>query len=248
MITPEEHRSFLEQGYLHVPAVLDPQLLRRIQSEFEEIWEAESSRSGRCNQLVLLRHRTFIDLIEHPPILDRHTAMFGRQTQLLQYDFLRQEPGSTFPLRAWHRDFSFPSDRPLSINTIVYLDPMDADSGPTYVVPGSHRGMELPPAESQNEPIEGEVAVYAEPGDAVFINSPVWHTGSCNQSNRLRRGIYMYYGYWWLKRYESEFTLPAACLERASERRLRLLGYQMPDQDLHIYDPELPFDFDQSDN
>ncbi len=237
MITAAERESFLENGFLHVSQVLDQALLDRIRDEFEQVWAAE----GRANQLVLLKYRTFIDLIEHPPILDRHTAIFGRQTQLLQYDFLRQDGESTFPLRAWHRDFSFPGNRPLSINTIVYLDRMDDDSGPTFVVPGSHRGEERPPIDRREQPLEGEVPVYAEPGDAVFVNSALWHSGSRNQSTGLRRGIYLYYGYWWLKRYQSGFTLPPQCLEGASETRLRLLGYQMPDRDLHIYDPTLSF-------
>ncbi|MBE84969.1 MAG: hypothetical protein CME21_20625 [Gemmatimonadetes bacterium] len=240
MKSAEELHFFLENGYLHVPNVLGVNLLRKIQNEFEEIWAAETP--GKCNQHVLLRHKTFIDLIEYPPILERHAAVFGRQTQLLQYDFLRQSPGSTFPNRSWHRDFSFPGDRPLSINTIVYLDMMDESSGLTRVVPGSHRGPDLPPQEKKNEPLEGEVAVHAQPGDAVFVNSAVWHTGGRNESHRLRRGIYMYYGHWWLKRYESDQTLPPECLEGASDQRLRLLGYRMPDRDLHIYDPERRYD------
>ena len=236
-MTDAEREFFFEHGYLHARAALGDSMLTVIREEFEQIWATD----GRANQLVLLKHRTFIDLIEHPPILDRHAAIFGRQTQLLQYDFLRQEPGSAFPLRSWHRDLSFPGERPVSINTIVYLDRMDDASGPTYVVPGSHRGTELPPTDARDQPHRDEVPVYAEPGDAVFINSAIWHSGSCNRSDGLRRGIYMYYGYWWLKRYQSEFTLPPQCLEGASEARLRLLGYQMPDRDLHIYDPTLPF-------
>ncbi len=233
MVDPLERAFFLENGYLHARGVLDGDLLAQAREEFERIWDAE----GRANQLVLLKHPTFIGLIEHPPILDRQAAIFGRQTQLLQYDFLRQEPGSTSPLRAWHRDFSFPGERPLAINTIVYLDRMDDLSGPTYVAPGTQRGEELPPGESRDQPLPGEVAGYAEPGDAVFVNGAAWHSGSRNKSAGLRRGIYMYYGYWWLKRYESGFALPSECLEGASEARLRLLGYRMPDRDLHIYDP-----------
>ena len=236
-MTETEKAFFLKNGYLHARQVLAPELLDKVRTEFEQIWAA----GGRANQLVLLKHRTFIDLIEHPPILVRQAAIFGRQTQLLQYDFLRQEPGSTVPLRSWHRDLSFPGERPLAINTIVYLDPMDDLSGPTYVVPGSHRGEELPPSATGDRPLPNEVPVYAEPGDAVFINSAIWHSGSRNQSQGLRRGIYMYYGHWWMKRYEAGFTLPSECLEDASEARLRLLGYRMPDRDLHIYDPTLPF-------
>ena len=80
--------------------------------------------------------------------------------------------------------------------------------------------------------------VMADAGDALFINSAIWHSGSRNQTDGLRRGIYLYYGYWWMKRYEMDQTLPWQALEGATESRLQLLGLRMPDRDLHMYDPD----------
>ena len=235
MWNDEEKDHFLEHGYLHARGVLDPALLEKVQTEFEDIWKATP---GRCNQHVLLKHRTFIDLIEHKPILDRNAAIFGYQTQLLQYDFLRQPPNSMFPQRQWHRDLVFPGDYPLSCNSIVYLDDMTDETGPTYVVPGSHRGRDMPPKDQREQPLPGEVPVYANAGDCVFINSAIWHSGSHNDSQGLRRGIYMYYGHWWMKRYEHATTLPPACLVDASPQRLCLLGLMMPGERLRAQPPE----------
>jgi hypothetical protein len=236
MWTPEEKHLFLEHGYLHAPGVLTGAHLERIQSEFDRVWEQEQPR---VNQHRLLKYPAFIDLIEHPPILERHRAIFGRQIQLLQYDLLRQGPRSEARERHWHRDFSFPGERPLSINTILYLDDMTEEVGPTHVLPGSHRGEALPPRERANEPLPGEVPVHARAGDAAFINSAIWHSGGRNRSEGLRRGIYLYYGYWWLKRYESGEALPWQAFENAGEQRLRLLGVRMPDRDIHMYDPSV---------
>ena len=236
MYTPEEKAFFLEHGYLHATGVLDEGHLALLRIEFDRVWDAESPK---VNQHKLLKYQAFIDLLEHPPIIDRHRAIFGAQTQLLQYDFLRQGPKSYAAERGWHRDFVFPGDRPLSINTILYLDDIDDEVGPTRVVPGSHRGEALPTA--RNEPVDGEVALYANAGDAAFINSAIWHSGGCNKGQGLRRGIYLYYGYWWLKRYESEQKLPWQALENASEKRLCLLGVKMPDRDIHQYRPDAGF-------
>ena len=234
MMTKEEKAFFLREGYLHVRGVLQGDHLKLIQDEFDRVCELEKPK---VNQHRLLKYGAFIDLIAHPPILERQRAIFGNQVQLLQYDLLRQGPGSTFPLRAWHRDFVFPGDRPLSINTIIMLNEMTDTRGPTRVVPRTHLGEQYPPADKLNQPLPGEVAVHAEPGDAVFINSAIWHTGGRNSTDGLRRGIYLYYGYWWLKRYEAEQELPWQALQNASEERLRLLGIKMPDRDLHMYDP-----------
>lgn len=234
MFTPEEKAFFLDQGYLHAPGVLSGDHLEEVRTKFDRIWDL-----GRpCNQHELLKHKTFIELIAHPPILDRQRALFGNQTQLLQYDFLRQGPrNETFPERAWHRDFVFPGDHPLSANTILYLDDMTEARGPTYVVPGTHRGNALPPADRLNRPLEGEIATYAKAGDAVFINSAIWHSGARNRSDGPRRGIYLYYGYWWLKPYEAQQQRPWQCLENADQARLQLLGVKMPGNDIHQYDP-----------
>jgi ectoine hydroxylase-related dioxygenase (phytanoyl-CoA dioxygenase family) len=235
MITQEEKQFFLEHGYLHVKGVLSGEYLAAIQEAFDRVWEQEKPR---VSQHQLLKYKTFLDLIEHGPILDRMRAIFGAQTQLLQYDLLRQGPHHTGPLRAWHRDFTFPGDRPLAINTIIMLDPMTEERGPTRVLPGSHLGEALPTEELRKQPLPGEVAAHVEPGDAVFINGAIWHTGGINKTDGVRRGIYLYYGYWWLKRYNAELELPWQALEEASEQRLQLLGVKMPDKDLHMYTPE----------
>jgi len=233
MMTPQEKTSFLELGYLHVPGAVSGEHLTRLQAEFDRVWDLP----GRSSQHKLLQHQIFLELIAHPAILDRQRALFGAQTQLLQYDLLRQGPrNETFPLRSWHRDFVFPGDAPLSVNTLLFLDPIGEKAGPSRVVPHSHRGTSKPSAAESGRPHPEEVAVYAEPGDAIFINSAVWHTGGRNEGDGLRRGIYLYYGYWWLKRYDPDQALPWQALEGADEERLTLLGVRNPGgADLHQY-------------
>ena len=150
MNTPEERDFFLANGYLHASGVVDGDHLVLLQTEFERVWALENPK---VNQHKLLKYRAFIELIEHSPILDRHRAIFGQQTQLLQYDLLRQGLQSDAAERSWHRDFAFPGDPPLSINTILYLDDMNEDLGPTRVLPGTHCGTSFPTA--GNEPLPG---------------------------------------------------------------------------------------------
>ena len=152
MITIDEQTFFMENGYLHVKNVLEGEHLALIQSEFDRVWELEKPP---VTQHKLLKHRAFIDLISHAPILERHQAIFGNQTQLLQFDLLRQGPRNTaMPDYSWHRDFTMRGDFPLSINTILYLNDTTEEVGPTRVVPGSHRGTDKPTAAQSHDPIE----------------------------------------------------------------------------------------------
>lgn len=235
MKTAEEMDFFREHGYLHVPQVLDPGLLGDIRAAFD------SASTVACRKRVwqesLLAIPAFINLLEHKPILDRLRAVFGDQLQVLSYDLLYQGPGSKFPEYGWHRDFVFPGDEPLAVNAIIYLDDMTEDRGPTVVVPGTHRGSRLPPKERLSQSLTGEVKAYAKAGDAVFINSAIWHSGGRNKTEGERRVIYLYCGYWWLKRDNQYAAIPWQALENASEARLQLLGIKAPREgDIWVYD------------
>jgi len=239
MITAEDKQSFLEQGYLHVPGVLTGDTLERYRNDFDRVWETEKPPVGSRK---LLKHPSFLELIEHPAILNVHRSFFGKALQLIQYDLLRQGPQSSSADRAWHRDFTHPGDLPLSINTIVYFDDMDEEVGPTRVVPGTHKGDALPPPEHHHDPLPGEVPVYARAGDVVFINSAIWHTGGRNAGGGLRRGAYLYYGYWWLRPFSDtepeKYAVPWEALQGATPQRLELRGLKMPISDIHMYQPE----------
>ena len=239
-MSPPELQHFLDRGYVHVPGILTPDELERTRAEFDRVYKEESPPP--INQHKLLKHAYWLAFIEHPLIIERLRALFGRQLQLLQLDLAQQGPRSDHGERGWHRDFSMRGEVPLSCNVIVYLDDMTEQRGPTRVVPGSQCGTAMPPrGEAANRPLEGEVAVYAGAGDALFINSAIWHSGGRNNTDGLRRGIFAYYGYWWLKRYETQQSLPWQAFENASELRLRLLGVKMPGRDIHMFDPDEAF-------
>jgi ectoine hydroxylase-related dioxygenase (phytanoyl-CoA dioxygenase family) len=236
MVSLQERESFLEKGYLRVEEILTGEHLERIREEFERVWEAEGGR--RISMNVLLKYPAFLELIEHPPVLDRLRAILGDSVQLLQYDLQRQGPQSRAAERYWHRDFRFPGERPLAINTILFMDDITLEKGPTRVVPGSHRGEALPPREKIGEPLAGEVAIPCPAGGAIFINSAIWHTGGRNTSDSFRRSIYLYYGYWWLKRFDGMeggvHDPPWQAFVGASAQRLQLLGVRMPEGYLEI--------------
>jgi ectoine hydroxylase-related dioxygenase (phytanoyl-CoA dioxygenase family) len=234
-MNPDERSQLLTNGYVIVPGLLDSDVLDRASTEFDRVWELEQPR---VSQHQLLKHAFFVELIEHPPIIERMRAVFGRQLQLLAYDLLRQGPRHEGLERKWHRDFAFRGDSPLAINVIVPLEEMTDERGPTRVVPGTHLGTRPPRGAEVNAPHPDEVAFHAKPGDAVLINGAIWHTGGINHTDGVRRGIFLYYGYWWLKRYDYETSLPWQAYLGASEQRLELLGVKQPEGDLHMYDPD----------
>jgi len=69
----------------------------------------------------------------------------------------------------------------------------------------------------------------------VLINAAIWHTGGRNRSCGKRRGIYLYYGWWWFKQYFADRgPMPWQAAVNATPERLSLLGQRMPGPDLHL--------------
>lgn len=231
MTGPDVSRGCLDtDGYTLVPGLLGPLQVERLRMAFDEQWR---QGDGHVDQTRLLSCPEFLALLEHPGILGRLETVFGEQLQLLMYALRRQEAADELPERDWHRDFSFVCDRTLAVNVIVYLDPTAGTGGPTVAVPGSHRWQHLP--EHRFHPRDDEVALPAGAGDVLFNDATLWHSRGRNRSTSSRRLVILYFGYWWLKRYEWDRGLPWPALCGASERRLQLLGVRMPGRDLHLH-------------
>lgn len=86
---------------------------------------------------------------------------------------------------------------PGQINCGYYLDELRDETGPIRVLPGSHRSSEPPPDSHAYYP--DEVAVYAQPGQAVLFDGWLWHHRSLNTSNQSRRVVLMCYQNAWMK-------------------------------------------------
>lgn len=219
-----------EDGYAIVRQALRQDEVAELRCEFDGLWH---EHAGSVDQTKLLRSSPFIRLVEHPKLLTALRSVFGDQLQLLMYALRRHDGDDNLPERDWHRDFSFVCDRAVAVNALVYLDPT-AETGPTVAVPGSHRWRCLPGGRFKTR--DDEVPLPVDAGDIVLNDSTLWHSRGQNRSLQPRRVVILYFGYWWLKRYEADQVLPGQALENASPQRLQLLGLRMPGRDLHLYE------------
>jgi len=128
------------------------------------------------------------------------------------------------------------TNRLVTLNMILYLDDLDGQDGGTAVIPRTHRDrvVETP----SGEPDPREVTVPIRAGDLLLNWSTLVHSGTPKRSGGTRRLVLLYFGHWWLKRYEHDSPLPWQALVGAPEERLRLLGVKMPGRDLHV-DPAI---------
>jgi hypothetical protein len=216
-------------GYAFIREAIPHHQVCALRAAFDLLWDRHH-RS--VDQRQLLAVPEFIELIDNPRLIGELCAVFGDQLQLLMYALRNHDGTDDQRERDWHRDFTFVCDRVIAVNAILYLD--DTHGAPTVAVPGSHRWRTVPG--DRFEPRSDEVPLAAKAGDILLNDATLWHSRSRHASQSPRRLVLLYFGYWWLKRYEQDSPLPWQALESAGARRLQLLGLRMPGRDLHLYE------------
>ncbi len=153
-------------------------------------------------------------------------AILDPHVRISQTEFKTRQPNDVNPAyRSWHTDFPhdltdreragavlmpFPSVT-MGLTTLWILDPFDADSGGTWVVPRSHLDLRNPrshldprnPPELHDnipidKPIPGEIQLSGSAGSVVIIDSRVWHSNAANPSPEPRVTVLARYSPWWL--------------------------------------------------
>jgi phytanoyl-CoA hydroxylase len=146
----------------------------------------------------------FFDLIYHPNIALTMDALIGPDLNFYETCFVTKLPHFPGHFRDWHQDSAYfdPMTNDRNAAVIVYLDDMDANSGATSVVPGSHKNGTLPhvtPREevsSTHQEVENKCSYDAQgvtfdfkAGDALFFLCRVIHKAGGNRTDSPRTGL-----------------------------------------------------------
>nr|WP_228122470.1 phytanoyl-CoA dioxygenase family protein [Saccharothrix syringae] len=132
----------------------------------------------------------WFDMMREPRILGVAADLVGPDVNFLMGWLHQRVPGLQVH-EGWHCDFS--EDRHTStdlVTAILYLDEMTPDSGPTLVVPGSHRDR-LVEGTLEPRPVtvpeDGEyVPVTVPAGSVLFLHSLTVHSLSMNRTRQDR--------------------------------------------------------------
>lgn len=180
---PDLHHRAVRQGL--VPNILQMEeqgytiLERAISEEFaDELREATlvalAAHSVTSLQRMLYQGRPFELLAQHPKLLTLIDASLGRGAVIASLSAIAKGPGpGTIPL---HTDYAHvPEPYPdfaLTGVGVWALEDWTEDSGPTWVVPGSHRMRRSP---RPGEEVSGAVPVEMPKGSVVFFTQGLWH-------------------------------------------------------------------------
>ncbi len=207
-VTEEDITRFTEDGYLHLPGALSVAQTAALTVAVERIAEAESSKAGGGG--IFLRHlmdkdQAFLNLLEHPQFLPIARVMLGPMVRALPVTARIAVPGEENQAVEWHihqRLVPNPMppffSQPVVIDTLIYLDDVDEETGPLQVLPGSHRmTQEALLDKSADQP--GQVTLMPKAGDAIMTHGNVWHRAlPTTPRGRRRRLIIFPFGPTWV--------------------------------------------------
>ncbi|ACT02246.1 phytanoyl-CoA dioxygenase family protein [Paenibacillus sp. JDR-2] len=211
VITDEQARYFLDNGYLIIRNALMGEELRLLQEQTLQIIEnglAGQTEAGdylyriRANgDKVYWRTEFIIDkceaakvLLGHPFILRTVEKLQGPNLIPTWDSLVVKAPGNAASV-PWHRDAAMPDGcldpRPI-FNVDFYLD--DADEGSClWVIPGSQHWESAEADERCSRPgfeTNDAVPVPLKAGDVIFYNIQLLHGSPEGEGNALRRTVY----------------------------------------------------------
>lgn len=241
-MTDEQRILFEANGFLTVPEALSPEELagvREAANAAETRWRADTSLpGGRSEVLEQVRAPIEYDdrllaLLWHPKVFPLVRAALGDDVTMIDNDYFITPPRTPRTHADWHHDVGMPGiyhpRSLLMVKVFFLLTDVNADSGGTAMVPGSHRfplDFRLPEVSEPRE-MPGAVQMTGKAGDAYLFNGRVYHAAVNNNSDHPRRVLIYNYGHFWMKvwqGYEPSERLLAEARASGDPVRKQLLG------------------------
>lgn len=249
-------RGLEDEGYALMPGVLTRAQCAEVRAHIDALDFPEYDGKGNGkdidhHKVVFNRDPYWLQFIDQAGIIDAVERLQGGDCHIIGMSAWRSPPG----VGGWgmHIDQIFvPMDEELLVTGRVklpvflqtlhfYLNDMDLDLCPTWVVPGSHKSGRGPtPAEAAGTQVgfvRGDerawrdrmaVPVLCNEGDAMLFRSEVWHTGSKNvTTDRTRYLLQVHYGRRGMaQRFPPylEFQYNPAVVAACTPRQRRMIG------------------------
>ena len=221
-LTPAQVKQFDEEGYFVAENVFTPAEVEEMRNEFDRLLAIEGKFGGHevhiepgAPRLANLFNKSeaFDRCLSCKPTLAAAHYLLG---EIRVYSLNARNPLKGQGQQLLHSDVPkvSPTDWRV-VNSMVMLDDMTEDNGPTRVVPGSHKWVpinvpdvnmaevkriEMTPGEAKTIPKDPmaphprEIKLTGKAGSVAVINGHIWHGGTRNESGKPRRVLHLAIG------------------------------------------------------
>jgi ectoine hydroxylase-related dioxygenase (phytanoyl-CoA dioxygenase family) len=233
-----------DKGFAVLRGLLSQGEVAELRSEIERIFQEPMTEDDKLygehwRMLLFERSELCQRMIEHPGLLSVVEPILGKDCHVIANAGWMTPAG--YDGGGWHTDSGphVPRDEGIdwderipypifAIGVMLYLTDVPLESGPTAVVPGSHKsGRPVPQVEEPTYKGEGPVALESSAGDAALFSSDAWHRGLPHTGGEPRIVWQVHYGRRDIapryRPYKNQ-RLPEEVVARAGERGKRLIG------------------------
>lgn len=181
---------------------------------------------------------TFVEMLEHPQVIESMKAFLGSDFVLGSYcasrtmpGFGGQDPHIDYPYWDFYRAHSFPaglnSSFPLNAQAMFIIDPFTLENGATAFWPGSYKELSYP---KRTEKLMSEcIRMVADPGDVILFFGAAWHCAMPNNSDSGRIGLLIEFLPKFVKPIEDMLTnTDPDWIAKASPIMRQMLGFDYP--------------------
>lgn len=212
MLTKQEIELLDTYGYLNLGQLLTDDEVKQVNDRITELMQVEGENAGaELAESKYIRHPkeegadrlanlvnkgpVFDVFYTHPRVLAGIEAVLGQAYKLSSLNYRAAKPNQG--LQKLHVDWknTVVNGAYQVCNSIWLLDDFTEHNGSTRIVPKSHKFSELPD-EAMENPLDkhpDEIRILAPAGSVFVFNSHVWHGGTTNQTNQVRRSIHSYF-------------------------------------------------------
>jgi len=164
-------RELEDNGYAVIEHAISPEFADEVRNA---VLRALLPHQTFSMNWMLYHGREFERLIQNPPLMTLIDASLGRGAVIASFSSIKKGPGPG--VIRMHTDYSHvPEPYPEFAMTGVgvwALEDWTIASGPTWIVPGSHRMRRAP---RPGEAVDGAVPIEMPKGSVVYFTHGVWH-------------------------------------------------------------------------
>jgi len=210
VLSDVEKDSLDRNGYVNLGPLLDTDQLQKMRKRFDAAIEEEGASPINAEKKGIARvvdtvvkpmnRDGLLDpIFMHPRLLAAVRHILGVHLKYIGSNYHCALPG--YGHQGIHADFMWGvKGAPQVVNAVWLIDEFTEDNGATRIVPGSHLSGIQPSGDlvngeprDLNAPVEGEIKVTGSAGSCFVYNAHLWHGGTQNCTNKLRRAQHAFF-------------------------------------------------------
>lgn len=241
-MTDDQRIRFESNGFLVIPDALGPTELSDVRQAADAAyssWKGDPSRAGVRSDVLdqvqapIEYDDRLLDLLWHPSTFPIVREIIGEDVMMIDNDLFVTPPKTPRTHAGWHHDVGMPgidhARSVLMVKVFFLLTDVNAHSGGTAMVPGSHRFPESFKFPAVDDPVAmpGSIQMTGKAGTAYLFNGRVYHCAVNNASDHPRKVLIYNYGHFWMKMwsgYEPSDRLTAGAMASGDPIRKQLMG------------------------